>query len=233
MRMLIGVAVLGVPLGLGGCGRDGSGAPEFNSFADSASYVLGANMGASIRMAKDQIQREALIRGLTDMLDGKPPAIADQEASRVLRTFAAQVQEADLRTRAAQGAANAKAGDEFRSTNAAREGVRTTATGLQFEVLSPGTGPRPAATDRVRVHYRGTLIDGTEFDSSYRRGEPAVFVANEVIPGWTEALQLMQVGGRYKIVLPPELAYGAEGAGPDVGPNATLVFEVELLGIEK
>jgi FKBP-type peptidyl-prolyl cis-trans isomerase len=201
------------------------------TFADSASYALGMNMGGSIRMAKDRIQREALIRGLTDALDEKEPVLAEQDAMRVLRQFATQVQEADQRNRAAEGDVNRTSGDEFRAGNAARPGVQTTASGLQVEVLQAGTGARPTVTDRVTVHYRGTLIDGTEFDSSYKRGEPATFPVGQIIPGWTEALQMMNVGGKYKIVIPPDLAYGADGAPPDIGPNATLVFEIELVGI--
>jgi FKBP-type peptidyl-prolyl cis-trans isomerase len=128
---------------------------------------------------------------------------------------------------------NTRAGDAYREENAKRAGVQTTASGLQYEVVTQGTGPRPAASDRVRVHYRGTLIDGKEFDSSHRTGQPATFVIGEVIPGWIEALQLMPVGSKYRLVIPPALAYGPQGSPPDIGPNATLVFEVELLGIEQ
>ncbi len=126
---------------------------------------------------------------------------------------------------------NQSEGDAYRSENGRRSEVETTASGLQYEVLVEGSGARPSATDRVRVHYRGTLIDGTEFDSSLD-GDPLTFPLNGVIPGWTEALQLMSVGSKYRIVLPPELAYGAAGSPPDIGPDATLIFEVELLNIE-
>lgn len=127
-----------------------------------------------------------------------------------------------------------KRGDEgaaFRAKNGERTEVTTTASGLQYEVLTEGTGATPRSTDRVTVHYRGTLIDGSEFDSSYKRGQPATFSLNGVIAGWTEALQLMRVGSKHRIVLPPDLGYGQRGAPPRIGPNATLVFEVELLGI--
>lgn len=122
-------------------------------------------------------------------------------------------------------------GAAYRAKNGARKEVTTTASGLQYEVLEEGTGSQPGRSDRVTVHYRGTLIDGTEFDSSYGRGQPATFPLNGVIAGWTEALQLMRVGSKHRIVLPPELGYGTRGAPPRIGPNATLVFDVELLGI--
>jgi FKBP-type peptidyl-prolyl cis-trans isomerase len=150
-----------------------------------------------------------------------------------MQSFMSQLQEHVMSQRKLQGDSNRAAGEAYLAENAKRAGVQTTASGLQYEVLTAGTGPRPKATDRVRVHYRGTLIDGKEFDNSYTRGEPAIFAVNEVVPGWSEAVQLMPVGSKYRVVLPPSLGYGDAGAPPDIPPSATLVFEVELLGIEK
>ena len=130
---------------------------------------------------------------------------------------------------AVSGEKNKKEGDEFLAKNKAKEGVKTTASGLQYKIIVEGTGAAPAATDTVVCHYKGTLIDGTEFDSSYGRGEPATFQLNQVIKGWQEALQLMKVGGKSQIVVPSDLAYGERGAGRDIGPNATLLFDIELL----
>ena len=127
---------------------------------------------------------------------------------------------------------NLKAGEDFLAANAKKEGVKTTASGLQYKVIKSGSGPSPKPTDTVKVHYNGTLIDGTVFDSSIRRGSPATFPVNGVIPGWTEALQLMKVGDKWQLFIPAKLAYGEQGPGP-IGPNATLIFDVELLGIEK
>lgn len=129
-------------------------------------------------------------------------------------------------------AAKSNAGDAFLAENAKKEGVKTTSSGLQYKILKAGTGPSPKATDTVKVHYHGTLINGTVFDSSVQRGEPISFPVQRVIPGWVEALQLMKVGDKWQLVIPPDLAYGAEGSSPEIAPNSTLIFEVELLGIE-
>jgi FKBP-type peptidyl-prolyl cis-trans isomerase len=147
-----------------------------------------------------------------------------EEADQVIRRFFEAAGEKE-------GQLNLETGNAFLEENKSREGVNTTASGLQYEVISEGDGPKPSADDRVRVHYHGTLIDGTVFDSSVERGEPAVFGVGQVIPGWTEALQLMPVGSKWKIYVPSNLAYGERGAGADIGPNTTLIFEVELLEI--
>ena len=135
--------------------------------------------------------------------------------------------------RTAKAAAAKDAGEKFLAENGARAGVKTTASGLQYEILTEGSGANPKATDKVTVHYKGTLIDGTEFDSSYSRGQPVTFPLGNVIPGWTEGLQLMKAGGKAKLFIPSALAYGERGAGAKIGPNETLVFEVELIGVEK
>jgi FKBP-type peptidyl-prolyl cis-trans isomerase len=226
------VAVLASAVGLAAC--QGGPSKPLATLADSASYAVGMNMGHSLREAKDDIQLEQVIQGIRDMLAGDTTRLTQQDAGRVLQAFVGQMQQKQMVARSAQADSNRVAGDAYREENGKREGVQTTASGIQYEVLTAGTGPRPAATDRVKVHYRGTLVDGKPFDSSYDgAGQPVTFVLNEVVPGWGEALQLMPVGSKYRIVLPPALAYGEAGAGPDIGPHATLIFEVELLGIEK
>lgn len=218
------VAVGGAALVLFGCKSE----PKLGTFTDSASYAIGMNMGSSIQMVYDQINIETLQRALADMAAEKEMAMSTADAMRVLQAFAAQVRANGEATAAAQADSNSRIGAAYREENAKNAGVTTTASGLQYEVLTQGTGSKPSATSRVRVHYRGSLVDGSEFESSYS-GEPVVFALNEVIPGWTEALQLMSAGSKYRIVLPPELAYG-DGGGPG-GPNSTLIFEVELLEI--
>jgi FKBP-type peptidyl-prolyl cis-trans isomerase FklB len=192
------------------------------------SYGIGYNMGSGLlREGIVVVDREALVAGLTDGLAGSETrvAVADIEAA-----FAA------LRQRAAAAAAVAgekqlAAGNEYLAKNKTRPGVKVTASGLQYEVLVNGLGRKPKATDTVKVHYHGTLVDGTVFDSSVERGEPIEFALNGVIPGWTEALQLMSVGAKWKLTIPPAIGYGARGKGK-IPPNAVLNFEVELLGIK-
>ena len=207
-----------------GCSDGGN--VSLNTFADSASYAIGMDIGRAIVDIRDSLDLDLAMRGLRDVADGKLAALSEPEAGAVLQTFATQMRQAQQQRMAGQLDANQRAGQAYREQNGAREGVVTTASGLQYEVLQRGEGPSPGPTDLVQVHYRGTLIDGTEFDTSYD-GDPAEFRLNQVIPGWTEALQLMNAGSKYRIVLPPELAYGASG-GPG-GPNSTLIFEVELL----
>ena len=229
MKRSLRVPAIGATLlVMAGCGSGETVTLE--SFADSASYAVGMSMGASLGPARDQIDLDLLHRGLTDAAEGKA-AMTENEARGVLQIFSQQVQGSQIDKRTEEAAMNQREGDAFRSENGGRSEVETTTSGLQYEVLAEGSGARPSATDRVTVHYRGTLIDGTEFDSSLD-GDPVTFALNGVIPGWTEALQLMAVGSKYRIVLPPELAYGAVGSPPDIGPDATLVFEVELLSIE-
>ncbi len=220
------MAVGSVALLVVGCAKDRPA--KLATFADSASYAIGMSMGSQLQMVHDQVNIEMLQRGLADMAASKQTALTESDAQRVFMAFAAQVRAGGEATAAAQADSNTRVGATFRAENGKKTGVTTTASGLQYEVLTQGTGAKPSATSRVRVHYRGSLVDGSEFESSYS-GEPVVFALNEVIPGWTEALQLMPVGSKYRIVLPPELAYG-DGGGPG-GPNSTLVFEVELLEI--
>lgn len=150
-----------------------------------------------------------------------------------MQEFSQKARDAKMQKRDELAATNLSAGKAFLEANKAKAGITTTASGLQYEVITQGTGPQPKPSDTVSVNYRGTLIDGTQFDSSYDRGQPAQFQLDAVIPGWTEALQLMPVGSKYRIYVPAELAYGERGAGGQIGPNAALIFEVELLSIDK
>ena len=212
------------------CG--GSGGDDLATFTDSASYAIGMNMGGSVRRSQTEVAVPALMRGLSDALEDRTTAFTPTEANAIIQRFAVRAQEAQAAdfTEAAQE--NLEKGEAFLTENGEKPGVVTTASGLQYQVLEAGDGPRPSADDRVSVHYRGTLIDGSEFDSSYRKGQPLSFAVRGVIRGWTEALQLMPVGSKYQLFIPADLAYGPRGSPPTIGPNATLIFEVELLAIE-
>jgi FKBP-type peptidyl-prolyl cis-trans isomerase len=164
-------------------------------------------------------------------MTGAPSRMTEEEIAAEMKTYQEKAAAEHEAAQKKLGEANVAASTAFLAQNKAKEGVVTTASGLQYEVLTAGTGPRPGAEDTVEVHYRGTLVDGTEFDSSYSRGESVTFGVGQVIPGWTEALQLMPKGSKWKLAIPPELAYGAGGAGQVIGPNAALVFEVELIAI--
>ena len=194
---------------------------------DKLSYALGLNVGYSyLASGINKLQVEDFAEGVRAVMEAKEPAISIDEAKQIINEFLTQLQaEAD---KAAE--ANLKAGEAFLAENAKREGVVTLPSGLQYEVLATGEGRQPKATDKVQCHYHGTLIDGMVFDSSVQRGTPAVFGVNQVIPGWVEALQLMNEGSRWKLYIPSNLGYGAQGAGP-IPPHATLFFEVELIKV--
>ena len=193
---------------------------------DKISYALGLSMGQNLMgSGVEKLNYQDLAAGIEDVLTHAQPKITYQEAQQVLNQF---FQELEAKV---AGATKAE-GEKFLAENAKREGVKTTASGLQYEILEPSLGQKPKATDTVRVHYEGTLIDGTVFDSSYRRGESITFPLNGVIKGWTEGLQLMSIGSKYKFFIPYQLAYGERGAGASIPPYAALIFTVELLGIE-
>ena len=226
----ISLVALGV-LGLSGCNNTtgGGGSGSLDTFADSASYAVGRAMAAGVKNQRAEVDVNLVVQGLRDGLSDAPNGFSEETAADLVERLAIQGRENWAREFAARNIAN---GEAFRAEFAGREGVITTDSGILYEVLAEGSGPKPGPTDRVTVHYEGTLVDGTVFDSSRERGEPASFALNRVIPGWTQALQLMSVGSSYRIVLPPEWGYGAEGSGSNIGPEATLIFEVELLGIE-
>ncbi len=202
-------------------------------------YAIGQEIGRSLKSTGMPVDAATLTQSLTEALSGAPSRLTPEEIQQVMAVFqqAAQAkqQEAHAAQKAVQdqaGAANDAAGKKFLAENAKKSGVKTLPSGLQYKVEKLGNGKDfPAASDQVKVHYRGTLLDGKEFDSSYKRGEPAQFGVGQVIKGWTEALQKMRVGAKWKLFIPAELAYGAQGAGQDIGPNSVLIFEVELLEI--
>lgn len=215
---------------LTGCGNDTS---KLSSLEEKYSYALGQDIGKSLSRLPVEVKVEFLFQGVRDALaaDGGKTLLDEKETAEVMKQFAEKLQTAQKEKVENAAKDNETKGKEFRDTNAKKEGVTTTPSGLQIETLTKGEGAQPKATDTVTVHYTGTLIDGSKFDSSVDRGQPATFPLGGVIKGWTEALQLMNVGGKYKVVIPPELGYGASGAGGKIGPNATLVFEIELIGI--
>lgn len=195
-------------------------------------YAIGMDVGASVARLKGDIDLGAFIQAVRTVAEGGEPRMSKEEAEEVKQAYFARRAKQLAEERKVLGEKNKAAGEAFMEGRKGKEGVITTASGLQFEVLKPGDGPTPTLKDKVKVHYRGMLIDGTEFDSSYKRGTPAVVAVSNVIKGWQEGLQMMKVGGRYRLVIPPHLAYGEQGVGKDIPPYSTLIFEVELLGIE-
>lgn len=192
---------------------------------DKVSYALGLSIGNNFQNSgiKDLVI-EDFVKGLNDILSEKTPEIGYDEAKQVINDYFMKLQTEKL-------ALNKQAGEEFLRINKEKAGVTELASGLQYQILTPGTGAKPSASDQVRCHYHGTLINGTVFDSSVQRGEPAVFGVSQVIPGWVEALQLMEVGAKWRLFIPSDLAYGERGAGESIEPNSTLIFDVELLDI--
>jgi FKBP-type peptidyl-prolyl cis-trans isomerase FklB len=200
---------------------------------DKASYAIGLNIGKSMHKDSVDIDPSILLRGLRDGLAGSKPLLTDDEARAAMVTLQSEMRKKQEAKMLVQGEANKKEGEAFLADNKTKDGIVTLPSGLQYKILKEGTGPKPAATDTVVCNYKGTLLDNTEFDSSYKRGQPATFPVSGVIKGWTEALQLMPVGSKWQLFIPSELAYGARGGpGGGIGPNATLFFEVELMSIQ-
>lgn len=190
------------------------------------SYALGMSMAANLASSGlKEIDVEAFVEGFSALFENKQPKMSPQEANQHIQEFFSKKQNE-------MGAENKQKGEAFLAENKKRKSVVVLASGLQYEILEAGSGEKPKATDKVRCHYHGTLIDGTVFDSSVQRGQPAVFGVNQVIKGWVEALQLMPVGSKWRLFVPSDLAYGEQGAGGSIEPNSTLIFDVELLGIE-
>jgi FKBP-type peptidyl-prolyl cis-trans isomerase len=196
------------------------------------SYALGMKMGANLKKQEVPVDPAILARGLKDALAGGKTLITDDEAQAALNDVQNDLRKKQQEKMAVAGTANKKEGETFLAANKGREGVVSLPSGLEYKIVKEGTGPKPAASDSVVCNYRGTLINGTEFDSSYKHGQPATFPVSGVIKGWTEALQLMPVGSKWQLFIPPDLAYGERGAGGDIGPDSTLIFEVELLSIQ-
>jgi FKBP-type peptidyl-prolyl cis-trans isomerase len=200
---------------------------------DKFSYALGMNLGTSLHRQSVEVDPNIVAQGLRATLAGGKTLLTQEEAQAALMAVQNELRKKQQEKMQVAGEANKKEGDAFLAANKAKEGVVTLPSGLQYKILTAGTGPKPSAPDSVVCNYRGTLINGTEFDSSYKRGQPATFPVNGVIKGWTEALQLMPVGSKWQLFVPSSLAYGERGAGGDIGPDATLIFEVELLSIQE
>ncbi|RAK03165.1 FKBP-type peptidyl-prolyl cis-trans isomerase FklB [Larkinella arboricola] len=206
----------------------GTSAPiKLNNAIDSVSYSIGVNVGLGLKQQNlGNANLKALTKALQDALQSSTTQIEPEQANRIIGEFF-------QRERSVKAEANKKVGEQYLEENKKKPGIMTTASGLQYEIVKAGTGPKPAATDTVKAHYTGRLIDGTVFDSSVERGQPLEIPVNQVIQGWSEALQLMPVGSKWKLFIPSTLAYGSQGAGPQIGPNSTLVFDIELLDIVK
>jgi FKBP-type peptidyl-prolyl cis-trans isomerase FklB len=207
-------------------------APALTTDRDKESYALGMNIAKGLKAQSVDVDTALLLRGMKDTLSGAQPLLSDEQAVAALKELQGEVQKKQDEEKKELGDKNMKEGRAFLADNKTKEGVVTLPSGLQYKILTQGTGPKPTAADTVVCQYRGTLINGTEFDSSYKRGQPATFPVGRVIKGWTEALQLMPVGSKWQLFIPPDLAYGDRGAGGVIGPNATLIFEVELVSIQ-
>jgi FKBP-type peptidyl-prolyl cis-trans isomerase len=208
-------------------------APALSTDKQKASYAIGLQIGNQMRNEKlsaDDVDIQALAQGLSDAVGKKKQACSDEDLQKAMTNFHTELSAKMQEKAKIQGDKNKKEGEAFLAANKSKEGVKTTPSGLQYKVIKAGTGATPAATDTVKVNYKGTLLDGTVFDSS---AEPVEFPVNRVIPGWTEALKLMKVGDKWQLFVPAELAYADRGAGGDIGPNAVLVFDVELLDVSK
>ncbi len=228
MKKYLATAALGVLIALPVM----SLAAEPKTFEEKLSYSMGYEVGNYFKKAGGDIQKELLIAGIEDAFQGATPALSPEEMVAVQKEFAAKMQARQMKEMEEMKSKNLAAGQAFLEKNKEAEGVIVTESGLQYQVLKTGEGENAKASDTVKVEYAGTLIDGTEFDSTAKHGEPAEFQVDKVIKGWGEALQLMNVGSKLKLVIPSELAYGEQGAAPRIQPNAVLVFEVELLSIE-
>ncbi len=193
---------------------------------DKLSYAVGMSMASNLmNSGLKEIDVDSFVKAFTEIMNNTTPSMSPEEANQILQDYFRKSQD-DMLTK------NLEAGKAFLAENSKKEGITTLSSGLQYEVITEGNGPKPSATDQVKCHYHGTLIDGTVFDSSVQRGQPAVFGVNQVIKGWVEALQLMPVGSKWRLFIPSDLAYGEQGAGGSIEPNTALIFEVELLGIE-
>ncbi len=229
-RMSIAIAIVTIFLtGLAYAGEEIS----LTSQKDKVSYSIGFNIGNNLKKQSIDVSPDLLSQGIKDALSGGKPLLTEQEMSETIMAFQKEMMAKQAERTKELAEKNKKEGEAFLAENKKKEGVITLPSGLQYKVITEGTGETPKLTDFVTTNYRGTFIDGKEFDSSYRRGQPASFPVNGVIPGWTEALQLMKVGSKWQLFIPSSLAYGERGAGSDIGPNATLIFEVELISIKE
>lgn len=207
--------------------------PVLKDQKDKVSYSIGLEMGSGMKKQKLEVNPDLIIAGFRDGLSGKKPLLSEAETKEVMALFEKEMEARMSKEGEEATEKNKKAGEMFLAENKKKEGVKTLPSGLQYKVLKEGTGASPRSEDQVTTHYRGTLIDGTEFDSSYSRKTPANFGVGQVIKGWQEALPLMKVGSKWQLYIPANLAYGEQGAGGVIGPNAALIFDIELLSIDK
>jgi FKBP-type peptidyl-prolyl cis-trans isomerase FklB len=212
--------------------KPATAAPALNTTKDKVSYAIGADLGNKLKTSSIDIDPNILTRALKDVLTGAKTAMNDEEIRTTLTDLTKDLQAKQATLNKEKSDKNKKEGEAFLAANKSKEGVVALPSGLQYKIIKAGTGPKPTAADTVVCNYKGTLIDGKEFDSSYKRGQPATFPVGGVIKGWTEALQLMPVGSTWQLFIPADLAYGDRQAGPDITPGATLVFEVELMSIQ-
>ena len=207
-------------------------APELKGDKEKLSYSIGMELGGNLKRQSVEVDPDLLAKGVKDSYGGGKTLLTEDEARLAITTFQKALMAKKAETMRILAEKNKADGEKFLAENAKKEGVKTLPSGLQYKEIAPGTGKGPKTTDTVTTHYKGTLIDGTEFDSSFKRGQPATFPVSGVIPGWTEALQLMKEGAKWQLFVPSNLAYGEQGAGREIGPNATLVFEVELISVK-
>lgn len=219
-------------LALGACQSAVPGGGKLSTQDDSVSYILGFKMGENLKQQSVPVKPELIFRGLKEGMAGTAAIIPDSTMQATMMAFQVRMMGIQRQKDSADAITQKADGEKFLADNKGKDGVKTTASGLQYKVITEGTGPRPKATSQVTVHYRGTLLDGKQFDSSYDRGQPATFALNQVIPGWTEGVQLMNVGSKYQFWIPGDLAYGPQGSPPTIPPNATLSFEVELISFK-
>lgn len=223
---------LSMGVALGAQAQDDDSMPaELDTEAKRFSYVVGMDVGNSLKDLGADLDVDTVIKAIRDVMEGEDLLLNEAQANELKQAFFQKRQQEAAEQAQQQAAANREQGEAFLAENARKDGVETTESGLQYEVIEEGSGESPAASDRVTVHYTGTLIDGTVFDSSRERGQPATFALNQVIPGWTEGLQLMNEGAHYKFYIPSELAYGERGAGDVIEPGSTLIFDVELIEV--
>lgn len=233
----LAIALIGITMA--GCNEDKAATAKtaevsaLTTQEQKVGYAIGAQIGAQLAMTKEDIDSKALISGLTDAMDGTALKLTDQQMQEAKMAFQKSVQEKAQKEMMKLAETNKAEGEKFLAENKTKEGVITLPSGLQYKVVQAGTGATPTAADTVVTHYTGTLLNGQVFDSSVQRGEPATFPVSGVIPGWTEALQHMKVGGKWQLFIPADLAYGERGAGQMIAPNSTLIFDIELLEIKK
>ena len=206
--------------------------PQLTDYMDTVSYSVGVDIGKSFRLQEMDINPDVMARGLSDAFSDKETALTDEEIQSTLINFRQEFQQKQREIAQRKAQETAIAEEAYLAESASKEGVVSLPSGLQYKVITPGDGPSPLTTDKVKVHYKGSLADGTIFDSSYDRGQPTSFTVSGVIKGWTEALLLMQVGSKWELTIPSKLGYGTRGSGGTIPPNSTLLFEVELLAIE-